>query len=263
MVPASLLRLRGIAAGAPLGRRHARVAEGPPARRERAAPPSSRGRSPLSSAGSVGPEHEIAARQYAQLAEPEVDLLLAVFRAPVARKLAAAPGGWRTLSDFELSALGLRPAEQAQVRAMQALVQRSFPPLPTLTVSDAAELARVYQHRLAGHTREVFIAIGLDGHNHVIANAEIATGGPHAVQMTNALILKAMVRAGAPAFIVLHNHPSGDPAPSEHDVFMTRLLAEAAGALEIHLLDHLIIAARGGGYASLRDLGLMPYAGDR
>ncbi|HEX2763623.1 MAG TPA: JAB domain-containing protein [Allosphingosinicella sp.] len=68
-------------------------------------------------------------------------------------------------------------------------------------------------------------------------------------------ILGAALRVGAAAIIVAHNHPSGDPEPSEQDLSATRRLFEAAGAAGIRLVDHLIFA--GGECRSLRKLGLL------
>jgi DNA repair protein RadC len=59
----------------------------------------------------------------------------------------------------------------------------------------------------------------------------------------------------ATAIIIVHNHPSGDPAPSQQDIRLTRDLAEAGRHLKITLHDHVIIAA--GGHSSLRAMGLI------
>lgn len=59
----------------------------------------------------------------------------------------------------------------------------------------------------------------------------------------------------AVAVVMAHNHPSGDPTPSIADREATRLLARALAALEVRLLDHLVVAA--GGTASFRALGLL------
>lgn len=67
-------------------------------------------------------------------------------------------------------------------------------------------------------------------------------------------VFRPAVEAPAAAVIVAHNHPSGDPAPSPEDVNVTRQLVQAGKLLDIELLDHLIIAARG--YTSLKEKGL-------
>lgn len=68
-------------------------------------------------------------------------------------------------------------------------------------------------------------------------------------------ILSAALRFGGASIIVAHNHPSGDPSPSDQDLAATRRLSEAASAAGIRLIDHLIFA--GGEYRSLRELGLL------
>lgn len=54
-----------------------------------------------------------------------------------------------------------------------------------------------------------------------------------------------MIAMGACAFVLAHNHPSGDPTPSPEDILMTRLIVEAAETVGLKCLDHLTIAARG------------------
>lgn len=66
-------------------------------------------------------------------------------------------------------------------------------------------------------------------------------------------IFRAAVIANAAAIIVAHNHPSGDPSPSEADIKVTRDLIRAGQLLKIELLDHVIIGATN--FVSLRSLG--------
>lgn len=65
--------------------------------------------------------------------------------------------------------------------------------------------------------------------------------------------------AAASALVVMHNHPSGDPSPSEADIKVTRDLIRAGQLLKIEVLDHVIVGSPGegnpNGYASLRELG--------
>ena len=70
-------------------------------------------------------------------------------------------------------------------------------------------------------------------------------------------VLRPVIFHNAAAFIIAHNHPSGDPVPSEGDVKATRGLVQAASQLKIDFLDHIIVgdARRKKGYASLRELG--------
>jgi DNA repair protein RadC len=67
-------------------------------------------------------------------------------------------------------------------------------------------------------------------------------------------VFRDAVRRNCAAIIVVHNHPSGDPAPSPEDVAVTRQLVKAGALLDIEVLDHLIVGQQR--YVSLRERGL-------
>ena len=58
-------------------------------------------------------------------------------------------------------------------------------------------------------------------------------------------IFKAAILANAAGVVLVHNHPSGDPEPSEEDLSITKRLVEAGELLGIGVLDHVIVASRG------------------
>jgi DNA repair protein RadC len=72
-------------------------------------------------------------------------------------------------------------------------------------------------------------------------------------------VFRSAISAGAAAVILLHNHPSGDPTPSEADIKVTRDLIRAGQLLKIEVLDHIILGRatleRPKDYVSLRELG--------
>ena len=72
-------------------------------------------------------------------------------------------------------------------------------------------------------------------------------------------VFKSAIAANAAALVLAHNHPSGDPTPSEADIKVTRDLIRAGQLLKIEVIDHIIIgratAERAKDYASLRELG--------
>jgi len=75
-------------------------------------------------------------------------------------------------------------------------------------------------------------------------------------------VFRSAVQHGATAIACVHNHPSGDPAPSAADVQVTRQLREAAKALDIELLDHVVVGnasadPTGLGYFSFRSAGIL------
>ena len=188
---------------------------------------------------------------------PEVDLLAVLVGDCAARKVSVAPGGWRTLSEPELDRLRLRPRAKDAVIALQKLTLREYPELPLGKLADAEVVADVYGPRLASLEHEVVMAIAVDGQNRMIAEFEVAKGGRHGAALTPTDVLRPLIRVGASALILVHNHPSADPTPSSEDIQLTKALCNAGMVVGIPLLDHLIIGARGGGHVSLRHLGIL------
>lgn len=187
---------------------------------------------------------------------PELVLLSAVLGREVALRLATHPGGWRTLSVHEIEAMGLN-GDAGAVLALQALVRHGYPRLPRQRFTRSEHVATVYAERLGGLDREVMVAVALDGRMNVIAEIEIASGGHHGIAVTPADVFRPLIRSGASAFVLLHNHPSGNPSPSQEDITMTQALLSVSQVVGVELVDHVVVAARGGGWISLADLGLM------
>ena len=130
--------------------------------------------------------------------------------------------------------------------------------LPRSRRSDLPDtLGLVYGERLGGLVHEVMLAAALDGRNNFVGEAELAQGGAHGIAITARDIFRPLVRMGASAFVLIHNHPSGSPTPSSEDISMSLAVAAVGDILGIPLVDHVIVAGRGGGHSSLRDLGLL------
>lgn len=102
---------------------------------------------------------------------------------------------------------------------------------------------------------EEFHVLYLNGKNAVIAAERQQSGTVNHAPVYPREVMKRALELGAQALIVVHNHPSGDPAPSEADIAMTRELRTAADHLGLVLHDHLIIAR--GSHVSFRSLGLL------
>jgi DNA repair protein RadC len=115
--------------------------------------------------------------------------------------------------------------------------------------------------RLAALDHEELWVVAVDGHQRIRAARRVAMGGLHGVHVAVRDPLRVAIREAGSAFLLVHNHPSGDPAPSAEDVAFTQRLARAADELGTPLLDHVVIAR--GGYVSMLDRGeLGPSAGD-
>ncbi|WP_437656633.1 JAB domain-containing protein [Sorangium sp. So ce1182] len=190
-----------------------------------------------------------------ELAAPEAELLRTVLRSErIADRLARAPGGWRDLSEHELELLRLTKVQRRAVSALQQLVRSGYPSLPKHKFSCSADIARIYADRLGGLVYEVMLGLALNGRNEFMAELELARGGRHGAALTVADALRPVIRAGASAFVLVHNHPSGDPMPSPEDIALTTAMKTAADLVSIPLVDHIIIGGRGGGFSSMLDL---------
>ena len=93
----------------------------------------------------------------------------------------------------------------------------------------------------------------LNTRNRLLLDETVAEGSVNIAPIYPREIVRRSLEVGATALILAHNHPSGDPKPSREDIRVTRLVAAAAGALDIRLQDHVIIARSG--WTSLRAEG--------
>jgi len=119
------------------------------------------------------------------------------------------------------------------------------------TARDAADLLAPL---FAGRASETVAAMHLDVAGRVLAVSDYPGEQASAELPLRAIVADAL-RLGTRALVLAHNHPGGDPAPSEEDLAVTRRLAAVVEPLGIRLHDHLIFA--GGDCSSLRGLGLL------
>lgn len=127
---------------------------------------------------------------------------------------------------------------------------------PETEIRTSADVSKLLGPRLGREDVEVMVLIALDGQSHVKHLAEISRGGLHGCAISARDILRTALCAGASGFILVHNHPSGDPTPSGEDVTMTREVAKAAEIVGCRLLDHVILAGKSR-HASMFDLGIV------
>lgn len=118
------------------------------------------------------------------------------------------------------------------------------------------DIHRLLAPRILSESVERMYAVALDGHNHVLAICEVARGGIHGCSVSARDILRPMIMACASGFIIVHNHPSGDPNPSTEDLAMTRTVKAAGEVVGVTLVDHVIIASMAR-YSSLLEMGLI------
>ena len=115
--------------------------------------------------------------------------------------------------------------------------------------SDAAEFCASMMHLPA----EQFRVLVLSTKQGIVDVVTLYAGTVNAASIRVAEVLRPVIVANAPAFVAVHNHPSGDPAPSPADLIVTRRIVAAAETMDIDFQDHVIVA--GGRFQSLRQYG--------
>ncbi|MDF2694229.1 MAG: repair protein RadC [Labilithrix sp.] len=187
--------------------------------------------------------------------EPMLDLILraggvdALARADVFE--IAAHLEQRDLDAVERRAHATRPnrALLSKARALAAAfelgrrLEVAKAPAPEKLTS-AAAVATWATPRLGALTHEELWMLALDGRGHLRAARCVARGGLHGAAIRAADPLRVALRVDASAFVLVHNHPSGDPTPSREDVALTAKIAAAGEVVGVTLLDHVVVARR-------------------
>ena len=119
-----------------------------------------------------------------------------------------------------------------------------------------------FQALVTGLAVEKLWALCLNRKNRLIKRVEVTSGTATGSLVHPREVFRAAIREAATTVICVHNHPSGDPAPSAADIQVTRRLREAALAVDIELADHLILGTKaadpaGRGFYSFREAGLL------
>ncbi len=119
------------------------------------------------------------------------------------------------------------------------------------------DVAELMIPELKGLDREHFKAVLLDTKNGIIRIVTVAVGSLNAALVHPREIFKAAVKASAAGMIMVHNHPTGNPEPSNEDADLTMRFARCGELMGIELIDHIIIG--GGRFVSMRERDLIPH----
>jgi DNA repair protein RadC len=170
-------------------------------------------------------------------------------------------GNLRGLADATIEELakirGIGPAKASQIKAAFELANRlenTHESDKNSTVKTPEDVVSLVQNRLKGKKKEYFLVICLDTRGKHIKTSEVSVGSLDSSIVHPREVFKEALTASAASVIFAHNHPSGDPEPSEDDIKLTKRLADAGNILGIDVLDHVIVVDNG--FKSLKREGL-------
>ncbi|NTU46724.1 DNA repair protein RadC [Candidatus Roizmanbacteria bacterium] len=123
------------------------------------------------------------------------------------------------------------------------------------SVSTPVEIYMAAKKNISNFSKEHLLLVSLSTRNQIIATDIISIGTLDASLVHPREIFSAAIRRHAASIILVHNHPSGSPEPSEEDILITKRIAKAGELFGISLLDHVIITSEN--FCSLKEKGCM------
>jgi len=178
----------------------------------------------------------------------------------LARFLLIKHGSLRYLKEASLEELiaekGIGPAKAVAIKAAVEIGRRIAQDVQRKTLIRTPEdVKNIVMEEMRYFDREHFRALYLDRKGGLLAVEDVSVGGLHSSLVHPREVFKTAVKKSAASIIIVHNHPSGDPTPSEEDVEVTRRLIEAGKIMGIEILDHVVIGENT--YCSLKARGLI------
>ena len=152
---------------------------------------------------------------------------------------------------------GIGPRNILGIRLMKAVMEKYLKEkmIAKVPIVDAKSLHDYLKASLAGRRIECIMAVFLDAKNRVIDSKVLAEGTLTTSSIYPREVVRAALEHHAAAVILAHNHPSGDPNPSNSDMTITRRLLYACHVMDIVLHDHLVMGSET--YFSFADEGYM------
>ncbi|MBL7209355.1 MAG: DNA repair protein RadC [Dehalococcoidia bacterium] len=166
----------------------------------------------------------------------------------IAQKLLSRFGNLKNIAAASMQELteikGMGPAKAAQIKAAFELGKRrenSCDEEQKPTVKSPEDAIRSVKSQLKGKKKEHFLVLSLDTRGHLIETHPISVGSLDTSIVHPREVFKEAISSSAASVILAHNHPSGDPTPSEDDIRITKRLVEVGEIMGIEVLDHIIV----------------------
>ena len=138
---------------------------------------------------------------------------------------------------------GIGRVKAIQVLAVAELARRISMPINILEykIKNTEDVANLFMSEMANEKREIAKLLILNSKNIILKIMDLSIGGTNYAILEPKIVLAEPIKMQAPKIILVHNHPSGNPKPSQKDFQATDRIYEAADIMGIELLDHVII----------------------
>ncbi len=152
---------------------------------------------------------------------------------------------------------GIGEARACAILAAAELGKRiaAVPREEMVRIERSSDVASIFMEKMRYYKKEHFVSLLINVKGEIIEEVEVSVGDLCSSTTHPREVFIDAVRRSAGSVIFIHNHPSGDPKPSEADIETTKRLAEAGEILGIPVLDHIVIGD--GCYISMRAQGMM------
>ena len=147
-----------------------------------------------------------------------------------------------TIEEF-MKIKGIGKVKAIQLKAVCELSSRMNQDInyQTTKITNPKDVANILMDKMRFEKQEILQTIMLDNRNNIIKIKEIAKGTGNYVKASIKSILSEAIKIEAPKIILVHNHPGGDPTPSQKDIEFTRKVKQASEIMGIELIDLVII----------------------
>jgi DNA repair protein RadC len=179
----------------------------------------------------------------------------------IAQELLARFGNIKAISQASIEALseikGIGLAKAAQIKACFELGKRQDlePELKNYDIKNPQSVVKAIRASIKDKAKEHFKLILLDTRNKIIGISTISIGTLNASLVHPREIFKEAIIHNSASVVLAHNHPSGDPEPSEEDLTITKRLVDSGKILGIEVIDHIIIGKTN--FSSFKERGLI------
>ncbi len=165
-----------------------------------------------------------------------------------AQNLLTTFGNLRNIANASVTELcqvkGIGLAKATQIKATFELGKRcehTSEQTSKIKIKSPEDIIGVVKNRLKGKKKEHFLVLSLDTRNHPIDIQTVSIGSLDSSIVHPREVFKEAISSCAASVIFVHNHPSGDPEPSEEDIKLTKRLADVGEIMGIDVLDHIIL----------------------